>query len=200
MGGTRLERYPAYGERPKAGETSGDGVGQGKIRARVDESAEAGEGNLRAGRFRRARRDRPRSDGMELLRIRGADARGDPRPGARMDDFHRRLSRRGKPRSSQRTGRSAGQPNPLSGGRCRPFRPRTFFQNSCGPVARASRGGRKSFPSRYGDAERPELLPRRPSGQALERSAHVVGRTWSGTHHEYVTANKEQEEIIWQPI
>src|SRR5215472_11367183 len=103
----RNERYPAYGERPKAGETSGDGVGQGKIRARVDESAEAGAGNLRAGRFRRARRDRPRSDGMELRRIRGADTRGDPRPGARMDDFHRRLSRRGKPRSSQRAGRSA---------------------------------------------------------------------------------------------
>ena len=42
-----------------------------------------------------------------------------------------------------------------------------------------------SFSSRYGDAEHPELLPRRSGGEALERHAHVVGRTWSGTHHEY---------------
>src|SRR5215470_7438150 len=47
----RNERYPAYGERPNAGETSGDGVGQGKIRARVDESAEAGAGTCELTSF-----------------------------------------------------------------------------------------------------------------------------------------------------
>ena len=63
------------------------------------------------------------------------------------------------------------------GGRtCRAFRARPYFQSLCGSVAWTSGHGGMSLPSRYGDAQHPELLPKRAGGEAVERHARAVGQ------------------------
>ncbi len=82
---------------------------------------------------------------------------------------------RRKPRAGWRPGRPGHCTNPIGRGGCGPFCARPCLQGVCGSMAGASSHGRKSLPSRHGDRERPQPLPRHPGGEAVERPARAVG-------------------------
>ena len=59
-------------------------------------------------------------------------------------------------------------------GRCGAVCARSCLQGVCGAMAGASSHRRMSLPSRHGDDERPQPLPRHPGGEAVERPARAA--------------------------
>ena len=77
-------------------------------------------------------------------------------------------------RADWRPSRSGDCKSPRGGRACRPLCARACLKSLCGSVAWTSACGGLSLPSRYGNAKHPELLPKHPRSEAVERHAHGV--------------------------